>query len=298
MPAQQKKLRFRPSDNSLPPVVVRGIRVAPHEDFYHTVLTAPWWQFFLGAGIVFGGLNLLFAGLYYLDEGSVGNLPPGGRLENLFYFSVQTMATIGYGGMAPADRFGNVLTVLESIVGILLSALLTGLTFAKFSKPTARVLFPDKLVVSSRNGVPHLMIRMANWRRNQVNEATLRVMLLRVERTTEGEVLRVPVDLPLVRSSTQLFWLTWTAMHRIDTSSPFHGPDALAILEAEGAQLFLTLHGHDVTIAQAITATARYSLEDIVWGAHYADVISGTGDLRQIDYTRFNELITETPPTT
>jgi len=291
--APPKKLRFRPADQAMPPVATKGVHVSPHEDFYHTVLSMDGWQFFAGAALVFVALNLGFACLYYIDPGSIGNLPKEGRFEHLFYFSVQTMATIGYGGMVPADRYGNVLTVLESIVGILSTALITGLTFAKFSRPTARVLFPEKLVVSYRNGHPYLLIRTANWRRNQVNEATLKVMILLTERTAEGEVLRVPAELALVRPSTQLFWLTWTAMHKIDEKSPLYGPGAMARLRTEDAQIFVTLHGHDVTIAQTITASTRYKLEDIVWGAHYADVIQTNGDLREIDYSRFNDLVSE-----
>ena len=105
-------------------------------------------------------------------------------------------------------------------------AVITGLTFTRFARPSARVLFSNKITITPRDGVPHVMFRMANWRRNRIVEAQLRVVLLVTERTREGEMLRRQIDLPLVRDRTALFFLTWTAMHKIDADSPFHGPAA------------------------------------------------------------------------
>ena len=125
------------------------------------------------------------------------------------------------------------------------------------ARRSARVLFAERLVVSNRDGVPHLMVRMANWRRNQVTEATLRMMLLRTHRTREGDVLRVPVELTLVRDRTALFMLTWTAMHRIDETSPFYGPDAMDLLRGERGEIFVSLSGLDSTMGQTIYAGTR-----------------------------------------
>jgi inward rectifier potassium channel len=289
--APATRVRLRPQVSALPTVAVRGGQSAPWEDLFHTVLTMPWWQFFLGIGGVFVALNLVFAAAYWLQPGSIGNLPEGeGRFEYLFYFSVQTMATIGYGGMLPVTRFGHLLVVVESIAGTLVTAIITGLTFAKFARPTARVLFARRLVVSTRDGTPHLMIRMANWRRNQVVEARAKVMLLRRSVTKEGEVMRIPVELPLVRESTQLFWLTWTAMHKIDEKSPFYGPDAMQILREEGAQIFLSFQGLDATMGQTIHASTRYELDDIVWNARFKDVLTTDGERREIDYRHFHDI--------
>src|SRR5262249_8474492 len=143
--------------------------------------------------------------------------------EDVFYFSVQTLATIGYGTMAPATRYGHVIVVLEALVGTLGVALVVGVTFAKFARPTARVLFSERIVCTLRDGVPHLVFRLANWRGNMVVEGQLRVFVLMVEKTSEGDTIRVPRELPLVRDRTALFALTWTPMHRIDRQSPFWG---------------------------------------------------------------------------
>jgi inward rectifier potassium channel len=136
------------------------------------------------------------------------------------------------------------------------------------------------------------MFRMANWRRNRIVEARLSVVLLVTERTREGEVLRRQIDLPLVRDRTSVFFLSWTAMHRIDESSPFHGPDALARLRAQGTELFLALTGLDETIGQTIHARRQYTLDDIAWNARFADVLSDDPDgSRVIDFRRFHDVV-------
>jgi len=264
---------------------------SPFGDLYHYVLTRAWWQFFAFVACGFLGANAFFALAYLSQPGSVANVRPG-SFEDCFFFSVQTMATIGYGNMAPVTRFAHVLVTLEAMIGILGVALVTGITFAKFARPTARVLFAQKAVMAPRDGVMHLMFRMANWRHNQVVEAQLRVIVLVLEKTREGETLRVPIDLPLVRDRTTFFGLTWLAMHRIDESSMFYGPDAIEKLRKREAEIYLSFIGYDDTIAQTIHARHRYVLDDIVQNAHFADVLSMLPDgVRRIDYRHFHETI-------
>jgi inward rectifier potassium channel len=268
-----------------------GLERAPHKDLYHFVLAQSWPRFFLLTALTFLVTNLCFATLYWAVPGSVSNARPG-SFEDAFYFSVQTLATIGYGGMAPATRYAHVVVTLEAFMGVLAVALITGITFTRFARPSARVLFANRVVISPRDGVPHLMFRMANWRRNRIVEARLGVVLLVTERTREGEVLRRQIDLPLVRDRTGVFFLTWTAMHRIDESSPFNGPDALARLRAQGAELFLSLTGLDETIGQTIHARRQYSLDDIVTNARFADVLSDDPNgTRVIDFRRFHDIV-------
>jgi inward rectifier potassium channel len=144
--------------------------------------------------------------------------------------------------------------------------------------------------VGPRDGVPHLAFRIANWRHNQVFDARLRVVLLVSQTTREGEVTRNLVDVPLVRSDTAFFVLTWTALHRIDEASPFHGADALERLTAAKSEIFLSLSGIDETIGQTIYARKRYGLSDIVWNARFADVITIEEDgTRVVDYEKFHQ---------
>jgi inward rectifier potassium channel len=271
-----------------------GRRFAPHHDVYHYVLTRSWTEFFLLAGLAFLCANAFFAFFYWVSPGAVTNTRPG-SFEDAFFFSVQTMATIGYGGMTPATRFAHIMVTIEAMTGILSAALITGITFAKFARPTARVLFSDKIILAPRDGVPHVMFRVANWRHNVVAEAQLRVILLVTERTREGESLRRQVELALVRDRTPLFALTWTVMHLVDAASPFFGPDALQRLRAAGAEIYVTLTGLDEAMGQ-IHAQHSYRLDDIVSNVRFADVMSLRPDgTREIDYRRFHELVPLAP---
>lgn len=268
-----------------------GLQHAWHKDLYHFVLAQSWPRFFLLTGLMFVATNLLFALFYWAVPGSVANARPG-SFEDAFYFSVQTLATIGYGGMTPATRYAHIVVTFEAFMGVLAVALITGITFTRFARPSVRVLFSDRVVLSPRNGEPHLMFRMANWRRNRIVEARLNVVLLVTELTREGDVLRRQIDLPLVRDRTGVFFLTWTAMHKIDEASPFHGPDALDRLRGVQAELFLSLTGLDETIGQTIHARRQYSLSDIVRNARFADVMSdGPDGTRVIDYRRFHDVV-------
>jgi inward rectifier potassium channel len=274
---------------NMPTIVAKGRRLAPHEDFYHWVLARTWLQFFGAVTFAFAALNVLFAALYTFSPGCIAN---ASSFADHFFFSVQTLGTIGYGSMAPATRYGNVIVSIEALVGLLTSALITGLTFARFAKPTARILFSDKAVIGPRDGVPHLMFRLANWRRNQVVEAQLHVMVLLTETTREGETMRRPTALPLVRDKNPMFALTWTAMHRIDETSPFYGEDAFDRLRAQRAELFLSVSGLDETIMQQISARYRYQLDDIVRDARFADVLVTLDDgTRVIDYDKFHDIV-------
>jgi inward rectifier potassium channel len=272
-------------------VVAVGRPRAPLADIYHSLLGLKWWQFFLAVGVGFVAANAVFALAYALVPGSIANARPG-SFEDGFFFSVQTMATIGYGLMAPATRFGHLLVTIEAIIGVLGFALVTGMTFARFSRPTARVLFANAAVIGPRDGVPHLMFRMANARHNAIVEAQLHVLLLMEEVSREGQVLRRPYELELVRDRNSMFVLTWTAMHKIDESSPFFGPDARARLRARKAELFLTLTGIDETISQTIHARCNYQLDAIVENAYFADVLTVQADgTRVIDYGKFHDVV-------
>jgi inward rectifier potassium channel len=281
-----------------PPLRIVGANKAPHEDLYHFLLTRTWPEFFGLVGLSFFAINALFAIAYWIAPGSIANVRPG-SLEDAFYFSVQTLATIGYGGMYPQSRYGHIVVAFEALVGMLMVALMTGVTFSKFARPTARVLFSNKIVTAPRDGVPHMMFRMANYRHNAIVEAQLRVVILVEEKTSEGHLMRRSIDIPLVRDRSSVFFMTWTAMHLIDEKSPFFGPDALEKLRGRKAEIFLTVVGIDATSAQTVHARMGYQLEDIVANAHFADVLDILEDgTRVIDYRRFHDVVNidEAPP--
>ncbi len=272
-------------------VVIRGADSRWYEDVYHRLLVAPWWQFFALIAVVFLVVNALFAVLFLIEPNSILGAR-GGSFEDAFFFSVQTLATIGYGSMSPGTFFAHCVVTLEALVGMVSVALMTGITFAKFARPTARVLFSEKFVISRVNGVRHVMFRMANWRGNLIVEATLRVIILLEEKTHEGETYRRPVELPMVRDRNATFVLTWTAMHRVDEKSPFYGDDPLAKLRAIDAQIFLSLSGLDETMGQTVHARYNYSLDDCVMDARFADVVTPLPDnSREVDYSLFHHVI-------
>jgi inward rectifier potassium channel len=254
-------------------------------------LKARWSAFFALVTGAFVLINTMFGIVYWAMPGAIANARPG-SFADAFFFSVQTVATIGYGNMSPQTGLAHVVVGIEALVGILCTALITGITFAKFAKPTARVLFCEKAVVGPRNKVPHLQFRMANWRHNELAEAQLRVILLMQETTVEGESIRVPRELKLVRDRTAFFILSWTALHAIDESSPFYGEGAMDKLRAMNAEIFVSLSGLDETIGQTIHARYRYSLDDIVFNARFADVLTtGPDGIRTLDYRSFHKVL-------
>lgn len=290
----RKSIRFHaPQKNSIK-LRATGQHIALYEDLYHNILRGSWWQFFGGVSLAFLFGNAVFAVLYMVDPGSISGARSG-NFEDAFFFSVQTMATIGYGAMAPATRFAHVIVTVEALCGILGVALVTGVTFSKFARPTARVLFTKSAVVTVRNGVPHLCFRMANWRGNTVVEAQLRLAILVEERTPEGEVLRRPIILPLVRDKNPTFIFSWLAMHEIDSASPFFGGEAaIAKLRAQQSEVFLSLSGLDETTGQTIHTRYTYALDDIVWNARFADILTLTDDgTRELDYSKFHEIVSQ-----
>jgi len=271
-------------------VVVRGLRSAPLRDAYHLLLTMPWPRFF---ALVLGGylaLNALFALGYASLGDAIDNARPG-SFSDAFFFSVQTLATIGYGKMAPRTLGANVLVTLEALLGMVGLALTTGLVFARFARPTARVLFSEVAVVTPFDGVPSLMFRMANERGNQLAEARLRVTLVRRETSAEGRSLQRMHDLALLRGESAVFALTWTAIHPIAPGSPLHGATPESLRET-GAGIVVSLVGLDDGLAQTIHARHTYRGENVVWNARLADVLSTDEQGRGVvDYTRFHDVV-------
>ncbi len=272
------------------PLRAIGKQDAPWEDFYHWILYIRWSYFFLFVAGAFLAINVVFGFLYHLDAQGIAGARPG-SFEDAFYFSVQTMATIGYGGMSPATRYTHLLVTAEALLGIVTTALLTGVTFAKFARPSARVLFSEKLVIGKRDGVPQLSMRMANFRGNNVAEAQLKFLLLRNVVTAEGERFRRPTEVPLVRNTTAVFTLSWTAYHVIDENSPFYGEGALQRLRDEGVDLLVVFSGHDETLGQTIFARYRYRIDDVVVNARFVDTVGVDDDgARTIDFSRFHDV--------
>lgn len=256
-------------------------------DLYHRVLTMSWPVFLALVLSAYLCANLVFAAIYFTLPNAISNARD---FWDCFFFSVQTWATIGYGGMAPATRIANVVVVIESLVGIFAVALLTGLFFAKFSRTIARVLFAERAVVSVRNGKRVLMVRAANERGSFIVEANAHLTLLRYETTLEGERMRRLYDLKLVRSTSPFFVLSWTLMHEIDSDSPLFNVDEESF-NAEAMRITVSLVGHDSSVGQTIHASQLYQQGDVLFGYRYRDAIHQDALGRTVlDYSKFHDV--------
>jgi inward rectifier potassium channel len=266
-----------------------GLPVDRRHDLYHSLLRASWGVLFALLLTLFLAINCLFALAYLALGEGVANARPG-SFSDVFFFSVQTIATIGYGVMSPRTFGAHLIVTAEVLCGFILLAVVTGLTFAKFSRPTARVLFSNVAIVSPRDGVPSLFFRMGNARGTSLVEAHAHVVLSRNEVTLEGESVRRFYDLPLTRQENMLFALSWTVVHPIREDSPLSGetPDSLAAREAA---VIVSVTGLDEVLGQTVHARHAYEARDIVWGKRFVDILSVDGDGRRIiDYSRFHDL--------
>ena len=262
-------------------------------DFYHAVLRWPWSLTLAIIATTYLGANALFA-LGYCWMGGVANMPPN-SFKEAFFFSVQTMGTIGYGAMFPRSDGANLLVVAESLTGLLLTALTTGLVFAKFSRSTARFIFTRQAVIGPMNGVPTLSFRLGNARANQIVNAEIHVSLFRTERTTEGRTFYRMADLSVARDRALTLSRSWTVLHAIDEHSPLHGETA-ASLAAKESELQVMVVGLDDTFMQQVHASHRYFTRDILWNHRHVDVLSEIegGDML-LDLRKFHQ-VEEVPP--
>ena len=239
-------------------------------DLYIYLVRCSWPTLLFLAASAFFLSNAVFA-LAYLINGGIENARPG-SFSDVYFFSVETMATIGYGKMAPVSFLAHLMMSFEALTGLLGFAVVTGLVFAKFSRPSARVRFSKYAVIAIRDGVPSLMFRMVNERANQIVEAQMHASMARMERTLEGESVRRFYDLELQRSRNTIFSFSWTAVHPIVPGSPFYGASPQSLTESL-AWVVVSLTGLDETLSQTVHARQYYGDEDILWGARLADIL-------------------------
>jgi inward rectifier potassium channel len=265
-------------------------------DLYHGLIRLSWGKFFAGFVVAFLLLNLVFAGLFALDpQGlSASASTHFSAFWHAFFFSIHTIATIGYGDSVPISLYANVLVVIETTIGILFFAVTSGIMFARFSQPSARILFSDKMVIRTFQGVPTLMFRAMNDRRNFILEASMNVAVLRTE-VVDGKSMRRFHDLPLIRQTNPVFALSWTAMHPIDAASPLAGLDAQSFL-AGADEIVVILTGIDASVAQPLHARQAYSPDQVYFDHDFVDVMSvDERGRRVIDRRKFHDVVAISP---
>lgn len=268
--------------------------VRPENNFYHWLLSTSWTQFMTLVIFVYLSANLLFAVGYLLcGEGAITHAEPGSLID-AFFFSVQTMATIGYGRMTPVGYGPNTIVTFEAFFGIVYSALTTGLAFARFTRPTAGVRFSKVAVVGMHDGVKTLKFRVANERKSHIVEAQMRLWLVSETMTAEGERYRQSVELALERSESPVFSLTWTLMHSIDEHSALahflHAVDNPEI--ADRWHLLVTFTGYHENLANQVYARHIYLPKNVQQNATFVDTVKVLSNgKRVIDLTNFEKWI-------
>ena len=258
-------------------------------DSYHTILTLSWPRFFALIIVIYMLVNLIFASAFYMVPGTILNTRPGSFVD-VFFFSIETLATVGYGVMSPATVYGHIVASTEILLGMLVTAILTGLLFARFSRPTARVLFSQVAVITMFNGNRTLMMRAGNERNNVILEASVRMTLVRKERTLEGETFYRVYDLKLDRDRSSAFAMSWTVMHKIDDSSPLFGK-AMGDLEIDESTIYVAISGQDETLNDTVHARKAYEPENLVFGSHFADILFERESGKwSVDFTKFHDV--------
>ncbi len=286
--AQESHERFLNKDGTFT-VQRKGLGYFNSLSLYHWLLSISWAHYmFMLIGFYFI-VNIMFAFAYYLCgpesfQGVVEATSHGWAVD-AFFFSVQTIATIGYGRINPVSLAANVLVTLESLVGLLGLALATGILFARFSRPSAKILYSNNAVVAPYRGITAFEFRIANERSNQLIEVNVNVTLSRFE-MEDGKHVRRFHQLPLERKSVVFFPLNWTIVHPIDESSPLFGVTEQTLNESD-AEFLVLLTAVDETFSQTVYSRSSYKDHEVIWGAKFTSMFHtidgrGTVDLHKI----------------
>jgi inward rectifier potassium channel len=262
---------------------------------YHLLLTISWRGFLAAVTVAYLALNLFFAGAYLACGPNAlvgaGAATMGGRIGQAFFFSVETFATVGYGQVAPNGIAANLVVTAEALVGLMYQALATGLLFARFTRPTASLLFSRHAVVAPYRDGRGLMLRIANRRRTEIIELSAQVLFSALEPDGRGGRVRRYVPLPLERNKVTFFPLSWTLVHPVDGASPLatRTPEDLEQTEAE---ILVLLSGIDEALEQTVHARTSYQPHEIVWNARFQSIYLQT-DARSrvsVDISRVHEI--------
>ena len=271
-------------------VIVVGTTPHPLRDLYHRLLTTSWPGAIGGIGGAFLAINFVFAAVYTVTDGIEG-MPGHGTFVDSFFFSAQTLGTIGYGAMHPVSLAANLVVVVETLVGILFIAVATGIVFSRFSRSGESIVFCDNPCITKMDGVPTLMFRIGNDRDSAIVDVRIRLGFVYSHVTTEGPVIYRMLDLPLMRDRAPTLARTWSVMHVIDEKSPLYGltPDAIAKDESE---LLISVIGTDGISLLPVFGQRRYGAGALRWGSRFVDVLTELPDGNlQLDVRKFHDTV-------
>src|SRR5467141_2323556 len=258
-------------------------------DVYRWLLGLKWPKFAAFVGSLYIGLNLLFAALYSFQQNSIAGSTGGHWFFDCFFFSIQTLATVGYGHMYPQTLYGHIISTIEIMTGIFLLAVTTGLIFVRFSRPIARVVFSQSIVIAPLNGYPTLMVRVGNENQHSMVEAEFRIMFSRDEQLLEGGDFRYFYVLKLHFDRLTVFPAALTLRHTIDEKSPLFGatPESLS---ASRALFIVSVVGIDPVIAAPVQIQKDYSWRDVQFGHRFVEIYTELEPGRlSVDYGRLHD---------
>jgi inward rectifier potassium channel len=276
-------------------IIAEGLERNVWTDLYFNAMTVSWPAFVAALAAAFVALNVVFALIYDLDGAPIANAREG-NLADLFFFSVETTSTVGYGDMHPQTLYGHTVATIENFTGLLLLAMMTGLVFARFSRPRARIIFTKYPVVTKHNGVTTLVFRMANARSNFITEATAKLWMLSPTVTVEGKRLIGFERMRLLRSENPTFALSWTLFHPIDERSPLFGKDEDG-LAGSMVNFVVSVVGFDEASGQIVRARDVFAAQDLRFGHEYEDFVwIDEQGMRHIDYAKIDATRPVSPP--
>ena len=275
-PRPRRKRRSVRVDVGAQQIFKMGLSRFDLSDPYYFAVSLNWRDFGLLFLAAEGTINTIFALLYLAVPGCIANARAG-AFTDAFFFSLETLATVGYGVMAPATLYGHMISALEILTGVIFTAIMTGLLFVRFSKPKPKIVYAEKLVVTQHNGRPTLMLRIGNARSSLLTNAAVSIHVLSRQVSIEGLKQRAIIELPLLRQRLPVFAILWTLMHVIDEDSPLHGLDA-ADVEMQDLRLFVTVSARDQMMGQEVSDLRNYAGADILFAHRYADAIKTLED--------------------
>jgi inward rectifier potassium channel len=271
-------------------VIRKGLRLR-HVNLYLQLIDTTWPRFLLFVVLAFLAVNTAFVGVYLAFglENLRGSDPRLSGFANAFFFSVHTLTTVGYGNIFPQGFWTNVTAATEAATGLMIFALITGLLYGRFSRPSARILFSNQALIAPYQDGTSLQFRITNARSNVLMDLEARVLLMTVE-TVDSELKRHFIDLPLERRQVYFFPLTWTIVHPIDSQSPLYGKTAQDLAQL-AAEVLILIRGFDDTFSQLVHAQYSYRHDEFIWGAKFLPAFSvdPDGDL-VLEVDRINEL--------
>jgi inward rectifier potassium channel len=240
-------------------------------DFYHSTLKSSLFTFIGNFVIIFLGLNAIFGVLYYLQPNSIAGVPEHNFLD-CFFFSVQTMGTIGYGAYTPQTIYAHILATIEVMIGLVGIGTFAALTFARISLPSGRLKFSEQCVINLDDGEPKLMFRVVHLRSNMIMNAKISLQVLMPTTNAHGQIEINLVDLPLEKDFYHVMTASWIVKHKITKDSPIFGKTQEDLI-TENACLIATITGIDGTVSQNVNHVYSYLPQDILWDRRFKSVI-------------------------